>query len=69
MLIDKINFMYFQNFHLPLKMSKIMLDFVSIFSKGGILLWCYKGKLTKEFNIILIKTYFPTPSLTRPFVI
>ena len=35
---------FFQILHHPLsKMSKIMLDFISIFSKGGILLWCFKG--------------------------
>jgi len=35
-----------------LKMSKIMLDFISIFSKGGILLWCFKGAglLSKEWE-------------------
>jgi len=33
-------------------MSKIMLDFISIFSKGGILLWCFKGAglLSKEWE-------------------
>jgi len=33
-------------------MSKIMLDFISIFSKGGILLWCFKGTglLDKEWE-------------------
>eukprot|EP00088_Acartia_fossae_P032063 TRINITY_DN3287_c0_g1_i1.p1 TRINITY_DN3287_c0_g1~~TRINITY_DN3287_c0_g1_i1.p1 ORF type:complete len:647 (-),score=238.60 TRINITY_DN3287_c0_g1_i1:552-2492(-) len=33
-------------------MSKIMLDFISIFSKGGILLWCFKGAglLDKEWE-------------------
>ena len=27
-----------------------MLDFFSIFSKGGILLWCFKGELTLRSN-------------------
>jgi len=33
-------------------MSKMMLDFISIFSKGGILLWCFKGAglLAKEWE-------------------
>lgn len=33
-------------------MSKIMLDFISIFSRGGILLWCFKGAglLAKEWE-------------------
>jgi len=33
-------------------MSRIMLDFISIFSKGGILLWCFKGAglLPKELE-------------------
>ena len=37
-----------------------MLDFFSIFSKGGILLWCFKGELTfkkNEPNLVVMILY------------